>query len=105
MCTRVMNIRAAIVHMGGQIIDRDRTRPNRSLRQIHIQPRLLRYVLADHTGRVAYKAGWTIAPEIREALDDTVRVRQLKREASEKGQNFRTYYKNSLSYLRNIRSS
>ncbi len=55
--------------------------------------------IVDHTGRVAYKAGWTIAPEIREALDDAVRVRQLKRVASEKGTIFRTYYKESVSAL------
>lgn len=60
--------------------------------------------IIDHTGRVAYKAGWTIAPEIRDALEDVVRVRQLKREASEKGQNFRTYYKESVSALRSGRA-
>ena len=61
--------------------------------------------IIDHTGRVAYKAGWTIAPEIREALDDTIRSRQLKREASEKGLNFRTYYKESVSALKSGRAA
>lgn len=61
--------------------------------------------IIDHTGRVAYKAGWTIAPEIREALEDVVRVRQLKREASENGTIFRTYYKESVSALRSGRAA
>ena len=61
--------------------------------------------IIDHTGRVSYKAGWTIAPEIREALNDAVRVRELKREASEKGQIFRTYYKESVSALRSGRAT
>jgi hypothetical protein len=61
--------------------------------------------IIDHTGQVAYKAGWTIAPEIRDAMDDAVRVRQLKREASEKGVNFRTYYKESVSALRSGRAA
>ena len=30
--------------------------------------------IIDHTGRVAYKAGWTVASEIRDALDDAVRI-------------------------------
>ncbi len=59
--------------------------------------------IIDHTGRVAYKAGWTIAPEIRDALEDVVRVRQLKREASENGVNFRTYYKETVSALKSGR--
>ena len=61
--------------------------------------------IIDHTGRVAYKAGWTIAPEIREALNDAIRVRKLKREASEKGVGFRTYYKESVSALRSGRAA
>ena len=59
----------------------------------------------DHTGRVAYKAGWTIAPEIREAMEDVVRVRELKRVASEKGTIFRTYYKETISALRSGRAT
>ena len=36
--------------------------------------------IVDHTGIVAFKASWTDAPDIRAALAETLRVRELRRE-------------------------
>ena len=51
----------------------------------------------DHTGRVAYKAAWTVERDIRQSLEDTIRVRELKREASSAGTHVKAYYKETIS--------
>ena len=58
-----------------------------------------------HTARVASSTGGTLAREIREAMEDVFRVRELKRVASEKGTIFRTYYKETISALRSGRAT
>ena len=49
----------------------------------------------DHTGRVSFKAGWTKVEDLRDALESTLRIRELKRE---EGQRMSTYYKESIGY-------
>ena len=56
--------------------------------------------IIDHAGRVAYKADWTSAPDIRSALEETLRVRELKRQGG-----FRDFYRESMSVLGGGRSS
>ena len=36
--------------------------------------------IVDHTGRVAFKASWTIAPDIQAALEETLQLRELRRQ-------------------------
>lgn len=36
--------------------------------------------IIDHTGRVAYRAAWTVADDIERALQEVLRARMLKRE-------------------------
>lgn len=36
--------------------------------------------IIDHTGRVAFRASWTVAEDVRAALEETLRVRELRRE-------------------------
>lgn len=36
--------------------------------------------IVDHTGRVAYRAAWTVADDIERALQEVLRARMLKRE-------------------------
>jgi hypothetical protein len=36
----------------------------------------------DHTGRVTYKAAWTVVEDVRDALEDVTRISEWKREAS-----------------------
>ena len=55
--------------------------------------------IIDHTGHIAYKAGWTVESDIRAALEDLVRVRELKHEAAESGRPFRPYYKETISVV------
>ena len=59
--------------------------------------------IIDHTGRIAYKAGWTIESDLRPALENVAMVRELKREAAEKGVNFRAYYKEEITALKSFR--
>ena len=54
--------------------------------------------IIDHTGHVAYKAGWTVASDIRQSLEDVVRVRELKRQAVESGTRTPPYYVETLSF-------
>ncbi len=51
--------------------------------------------IVDHTGMVSYKADWTSAPDIRSALEETLRIRELKREGS-----FRNFYRETMTILR-----
>ena len=46
----------------------------------------------DHAGRIAHKFSWTVADDIRAALEDTLSVRGMLREGSTRG-----YYRESLS--------
>lgn len=55
--------------------------------------------IIDHTGRIAYKAGWTIESDIRHALENVAMVRELKREAARNGVNFRAYYREEITAL------
>lgn len=48
----------------------------------------------DHTGRVAFKAGWTVAMDLKAALELVFRVQELKRD----GTRFTPYYQEVLSY-------
>ena len=59
--------------------------------------------IIDHTGRIAYKAGWTIESDLRSALENVAMVRELKREATQKGVNFRAYYKEEITALTSFR--
>ncbi|MCH8311085.1 MAG: hypothetical protein IIB17_11410 [Chloroflexi bacterium] len=59
----------------------------------------------DHTGRVAYKAGWTVESDIRESLEDVVRVREIKRELAESGGMTPPYYVETLSLRATKRST
>ena len=52
--------------------------------------------IIDHTGRVAYKAGWTVEDDIHAALEDVIRVRELKRQSSD-GPRAREFYKEMIS--------
>ncbi len=36
----------------------------------------------DHTGHIAYKAAWTVAPDVREGLELALKTRESKREGS-----------------------
>ena len=54
--------------------------------------------IIDHTGHITYKAGWTVASDIRQFLEDVVRVRELKRQAAESGTRTPTYYVETLSF-------
>ena len=36
--------------------------------------------IVDHTGHVAFRAAWTVAADIEAALEETLRVRELRRE-------------------------
>jgi hypothetical protein len=49
----------------------------------------------DHTGRVTFKAGWTSATDVHQALESAIRLRKLKREGITTA-----YYKESVSYVR-----
>src|SRR5262245_53362232 len=53
----------------------------------------------DHTGRVAFKAGWTVAADVRAALEDALRWRQLKREQATTA----SYYREVFAYAREVR--
>lgn len=48
----------------------------------------------DHTGRVAFKGGWTVAQELREALQMVFQVREMKRD----GVRVNPYYKEVMAY-------
>ena len=50
--------------------------------------------IVDHTGRVSYKADWTSAIDIRRALEDTLSVREIKRQGR-----YKDFYRESLSVL------
>ncbi len=54
----------------------------------------------DHTGRVTYKAAWTVVDDVREALEDVIRIREWKRDASSAGLAYMDYYKETISILR-----
>jgi hypothetical protein len=53
----------------------------------------------DHTGRVAYKAGWTVANDLRAVLEDVLMWRQLKRDKATTA----SYYREVFSYARQLR--
>ena len=48
----------------------------------------------DHTGLIAFKGGWTVAQDLREALESVLHGRQLKRE----GTRVTPYYKEVMSF-------
>jgi hypothetical protein len=48
----------------------------------------------DHTGRIAFKGGWTVAADLREALELVLRLREMKRE----GLRVNPYYKEIMDY-------
>lgn len=50
--------------------------------------------IVDHTGRVSYKADWTSAKDIRQALEETLRIRQLKRDGL-----YKDFYREAMSIL------
>ena len=54
--------------------------------------------IIDHAGRVAHKFSWTVAEDIRAALQDTLNVRGMLREGSTRG-----YYQESLSVTPRMR--
>ena len=53
--------------------------------------------IIDHTGQIVYKAGWTVEADIREALEETSRLREIKRQATEQGTRYRPYFKETFS--------
>jgi hypothetical protein len=53
----------------------------------------------DHTGRVAFKAGWTSTADLRAALEDVLMWRQLKRDKATTA----SYYREVFSYARELR--
>ena len=53
--------------------------------------------IIDHTGRIAYKAAWTVEDDIRAALEDVLRVREVKRQAASNGSSTREFYKEMIS--------
>ena len=55
--------------------------------------------IIDHTGHIAYKAGWTIESDIRTALENVFKVRELKREASSNGLILKQYYREEITAL------
>ena len=58
----------------------------------------------DHTGRVVHKAAWTVAADVRSAIEDASRIRELKREASASGALYKDYYRETISALPTNRS-
>jgi len=48
----------------------------------------------DHTGRIAFKGGWTQAADLREALELVLRVREMKRN----GVRVNPYYKEIMDF-------
>ena len=50
--------------------------------------------IVDHTGHVTYKAAWTVAADIRTALEDVLRIRELKSQG-----NYKDYYRETISIL------
>ena len=55
--------------------------------------------VVDHTGRIAYKAAWTVEQDIRAALEDAIRIRELKRESSSGGEEYKDFYRETISIL------
>jgi hypothetical protein len=55
--------------------------------------------VVDHTGRVAYKAAWTVAQDLRAVLEDVLKWRQLKRDKATTA----SYYREVFSYARELR--
>lgn len=51
----------------------------------------------DHSGHIAYKAGWTVEADIREALEGVAHLREIKRQAAGSGTGYRPYYKETFS--------
>ena len=45
--------------------------------------------IIDHTGHVAYRASWTVERDIREALEEVLRTRELKRESGQTANYYR----------------
>lgn len=56
--------------------------------------------IIDHAGRVSYKADWTSAADIRNALEDTLRIRELKRQGG-----FKDFYRETMTVLAGGRGS
>ena len=54
--------------------------------------------IVDHTGHVAFRAAWTVAADIEAALEETLRVRELRRE----GRPVSVYYRETTG-LRPVR--
>ena len=48
----------------------------------------------DHTGRIAFKGGWTVADDLRAALEMTFDVREMKRA----GQRLTPYFKEVMAF-------
>ncbi len=48
----------------------------------------------DHAGRIAFKGGWTVAQDLRQALESVLQARHLKRE----GGRGTPYYKETMGY-------
>jgi hypothetical protein len=46
-------------------------------------------VIVDHTGHLAYRAAWTVAEDIEEALEEILEIRERRRE----GKRVSTYYR------------
>jgi len=60
--------------------------------------------IIDHTGTVAYKAGWTLESDIRPALEDVMRIREFKRQAQAEGRFYKDYFRESITVLPSGRS-
>jgi Iodothyronine deiodinase len=54
--------------------------------------------VVDHAGRVAFKAGWTVAKDLRSVLEETLRARQMKRD----GVTTAAYYQERFTYAREL---
>ena len=55
--------------------------------------------IIDHTGRVAYKAGWTVESDIRPALEQVLQIREYKRQANAEGRFYKDYYREQITVL------
>ena len=53
--------------------------------------------IIDHTGRVHFKANWTVALDLRRSLEAAVRIRDIKRDARSEAMQ---YYSEGMGYNR-----
>ena len=56
-------------------------------------------VIVDHTGHIAYRAAWTVAEDIKDALEEVLEMAALKRA----GKRLSTYYREMLGIKRRTR--